>query len=109
MAYLFGLFIIALFFGVMHFYTELSSKQKLTSTILAFALVMGAILFNAQQSAQAEHVRAVMLSYKQGKSLNCNDLNVSQKNFTLSIGTQTFIGRPEGEHAGKMISARACE
>jgi len=109
MAYIIGLVIVGLFFGVMHFYTELDVKQKLTSTVVVAAVIMGAIFFNMMQSAKAEHVRDVMLRYNQGQNLRCGDLDVTKINFSLSVGTQTFIGRRESTHSGKMVAASECE
>ena len=109
MAYLLGLVVVGLFFAVMHFFTELNAKQKVTSTILVLLFVMGAIFYNLMQSAKADHLRAVMLHYNQGKEVKCGEVEVSKDNFTLSIGTQTFIGRTESAHAGKMIQASGCE
>jgi hypothetical protein len=109
MAYILGLVIVALFFGVMHFFTELNAKQKVTATVLVLAFVMGALFYNNLQSTKAEHVRDVMLRYNQGQNLKCGELDVTKINFSLSVGTQTFIGRQEGTHAGKMVAASECE
>jgi len=109
MAYIFGLGIVLLFFGVMHFFTELKTKEKVVATVALLSFVMGALFYNALQSAQADHVRDVMLRYKQGKTLECGALQVTNKSFTLSIGTQTFIGRAEGTHADQMVAAKGCE
>ena len=109
MAYILGLVIVALFFGVMHFFTELNVKQKVTATVLVLAFVMGALFYNNLQSTNAQHVRDVMLRYNQGQNLKCGELDVTKVNFSLSVGTQTFIGRQESPHAGKMIAASECE
>lgn len=109
MAYIFGLIITALFFGVMHFFTELNIKQKVVSTLLVLSFVMGALYYNSLQNEEAEHLRDVMLRYNQEKNLQCSDVNVTKANFSLSVGTQTFLGRKESAHAGKMIPASACE
>lgn len=109
MAYIFGLVIVTLFFGVMHFFTELNVKQKITATVLLLAFVMGALLYNNLQSTNAEHVRDVMLRYNQQKALQCGDLAVTKSEFSLSVGTQTFIGRQESTQAGKMVAASECE
>jgi len=109
MAYLLGLFVVGLFFGVMHFFTELKAKQKVTATILVLLFVMGAIFYNMMQSSKAEHVRTVMLHFNQGKNIQCGEIDVTKINFTLSVGTQIFIGKPESTHAGKMIQASGCE
>ena len=109
MAYILGLVIVGLFFGVMHFFTELNAKQKMIATLLVLSFVMGALFYNSLQSQKAEQVRDVMLRYNQGKNIKCNDLDVTKINFSLSVGTQTFIGRQESTHAGKMVSASECE
>ena len=109
MAYIFGLLLVILFFAVMHFFTELQAKEKSVATLAVLSLVMGAIFYNALQRAEAEHLRDVMLRYKQGKVLECGSLKVSKKNFSLSIGTQTFIARPESAQAGQMVAAKGCE
>ena len=109
MAYIFGLVIVTLFFGVMHFYTELNVKQKLTSTIVVATVILGAIFYNMMQSAKAEHVRDVMLRYNQGQNLTCGELDVTKTDFSLSVGTQIFIGRQASSHAGKMVAASECE
>ncbi len=109
MAYIFGILIVALFFGVMHFFTELDVKQKLVSTLLLLAFVLGALFYNSLQNNNAAHLRDVMLRYNQGQTLQCSDLHVSKADFSLSVGTQTFIGRSESKHAGKMVPASECE
>ena len=109
MAYILGLVVVALFFGVMHFFTELNVKQKITATLLVLAFVMGALFYNNLQKTNAEHVRDVMLRYNQDKNIRCGDLDVTKINFSLSVGTQTFIGRQESTHAGKMVAASECE
>jgi len=93
----------------MHFYTELDAKQKVGATVVAGGLIMSAIFFNYVQTQKSEHVREIMRHFNQGKSIVCNEIKVSNKNFSLSVGTQTFIGLKEGAHAGKMLSASGCE
>ncbi len=109
MAYIIGLVVVALFFGVMHFFTEMSVKQKVTATVVVLSFVMGALFYNNLQNENAEHVRDVMLRYNQGDSIKCDALDITRENFSLSVGTQTFIGRQESTHAGKMIAASDCE
>jgi len=108
MAYLFGLLLVGLFFAVMHFYTELDAKQKTLSTIMVLVFVMGAIFYNLSQNQKAEHLRTVILHFNQGKTVQCGEIPVDQKQFTLSIGTHTFIGKKESPHAGKMLQASEC-
>ena len=109
MAYLYGLILVGLFFGVMHFYTELDTRQKVTATLVVLFFVMGAIFYNLLQQKKAEHLRGVILHFNQGKELQCGDIIVSKADFTLSEGTQIFIGKKESVHAGRMLQASGCE
>jgi len=109
MAYIYGLIIVALFFAVMHFFTELDLKQKVGATVLTLSFVMGALYYNTLQDEKAEHLRDVMLRFNQGKSLQCGDLEVDKNNFSLSVGTQTFIAREQTPYSGKMVAASECE
>ena len=109
MAYILGLVVVLLFFGVMHFFTELNIKQKSTATVLMLIFVAGALFYNTLQNSNADHLRDVMLRYNQGKVLQCGDLNVNKTDFSLSVGTQTFIGIKNGPQAGKMVAASDCE
>lgn len=108
MAYLYGLIIATLFFGVMHFFTELDLKQKALSTLLTLSLVMGALYYNSVQNEKAAHIRDVMLRFNQNITLDCGGLEVNSTNFTLSVGTQTFIGKKESRAPGKMVAASDC-
>lgn len=109
MAYIYGLLLVTLFFSVMHFFTELSLKEKAVSTLLVLSFVMGALYYNSVKDEDAAYVRDVMLRYNQNMSLDCNGLEVNSTNFSLSVGTQTFIGRKESGNAGKMVSASDCK
>lgn len=109
MAYIYGLLIVFLFFGVMHFFTELTLRQKTTTTLLLLLFVTAALYYNALQDNKAAHLRDVMLRFNQNKSLTCGTLEVNSTNFTLSVGTQTFIGKEKSDYAGKMVTASECE
>jgi len=109
MAYIYGLLIVFLFFGVMHFFTELTLRQKAVTTLLLLLFISAAIYYNALQDKTAVQLRDAMLRFNQNKSLTCGTLEVNSTNFTLSVGTQTFIGREKSDYAGKMVSASECE
>jgi len=109
MAYIYGVVVVALFFGVMHFFTALNFKEKVTATLLTLIFVMGALYYNAVQDKDAAYVRDVMLRFNQGQSLDCAGEEVNSTNYTLSVGTQTFIGRKESSASGKMVVASDCK
>jgi len=108
-AYIAGLIIVGLFFLVLHYFTELNRTQKAVVTAVALAIVLSAVAFNAYTDAQREKMLNVVMKFNQHNTVQCNGVDVNSTNFTLSIGTYTFIGRENTPHYREMISASRCE
>ena len=108
MAYIAGVIVVAIFFMALHYFTELNHKQKLMVTLFAAALVAGAVAYNSYTDGQRERVLEIERKYHQGKTLECGGIEVSNKSFSYSVGTQTFIGNEGTEHYQTMISALEC-
>ena len=109
MAYIAGLVIAGLFFLALHYFTEVSKSQKITITVVLLSVILGAILFNTYNSNQREEMLNAVLKFKQGKSITCNAQEVNATDYTLSIGTYTFIGKKDTPNYAQMISASSCE
>lgn len=108
MAYIFGLVVVALFFLALHYFTELSAKQKAAVTLFVLGIVAAAAGYNAYADAERDRIADVELRYNQGKAVECNGVSVTKEGFSYSVGTQTFIGIEGTEHYGRMISAYEC-
>lgn len=108
MAYLLGLVVVALFFMVLHYFTELDRRQKALVTLILLAIVGGAVAYNAYSDAQRERVTEIERRYNQGREIECDGVTVTNETFSYSVGTQTFIGREGTEHYQQMISAYRC-
>lgn len=76
---------------------------------MVLAILSIAIMFNEYQNQEADKTRAVATKFKQGKTVKCNDLDINNEFYTLSVGTYTFIGKENTPNAGEMISASDCE
>lgn len=109
MSYLVGLAIVILFFIVLHYFTELDYKEKITITVVVAAVIGGAYLYNQMNDAKREHIIAMELRYEQGKTISCDGLDVNKSTFSYSVGTQTFIGREGTDNYGLMFDAARCE
>ena len=109
MGYIFGLVIVAIFFAVLHYYTELSKSQKIGVTAIVTAVIMFAVAFNSYSDAQNQKLLAITTKFQQNKTVKCEGIDVNSTNFTLSVGTFTFIGKKETPYYGRMINASACE
>jgi len=108
MSYVYIVAVVALLYAVMHFITELSHRQKLAIAGLLLLIVGGAVAWNRSVDAQQEHVRDVILKFHQHQTLECNGVEVNDRTFTLSVGTQSFIANEGTPQAGRIFDAAGC-
>ena len=109
MAYIAGLVVVSFFFLSLHYFTELSRSQKIIVTAIVLVIVLSAITFNAYSNVQRDKMLNTVMKFNQNKTVKCNDIDVNSTNYTLSIGTYTFIGKENTPNYGQMISASECE
>ena len=109
MAYIAGLVVVGLFFLALHYFTELTRHQKTLVTAIVLAIVLSAIAFNTYTGTQRENMMNTVMKFNQHKTISCNGVDVNDENYTLSIGTYTFIGKENTPNYGQMISASTCE
>lgn len=109
MAYIAGLVIVGLLFLAIKYFTELTRKQEIIAGSVILAIVFGAIAFNTYSSAQREQMLNVVIKFNQNKTIVCNGIDVNNTNYTLSVGTYTFIGKENTPNYAQMISASTCE
>lgn len=108
MAYIAGLVIVGLFFSALHYFTELTRQQKTLVTIIVLAIVLSAIGFNKYNALKRENMLNIVMKFNQGKTVKCAGVDINNSNFTISIGTYTFIGKENSSNYGQMISADEC-
>ncbi|MDT8339404.1 MAG: hypothetical protein RQ763_09405 [Sulfurimonas sp.] len=109
MAYIAGLVVVGLFFLALHYFTELTRSQKTVVTGVVLFIVLFAIAFNKYNDAKTQKMLDAVLKFNQNKTIICEGTEVNKENFTLSIGTYTFIGKENTPNRGQMISASKCE
>jgi hypothetical protein len=109
MAYIFGIVVVGLFFLVLHYFTELDKKQKTIVTSFVLVVILGAIAFNTYSSSQREVMLNAVRAFNQNKTITCDGVDVNKTNFTLSVGTYTFIGKKDTPFYEQMISASKCK
>jgi len=109
MIYLFGILLLVLLFVVLHFFTEISLKEKLIVSGIVAAVVLGAYLFNQSSEKRRVHLESVLLNYTHGETIQCNTIDVNNSEFSYSSGTQTFLGKKESKMFGRIISLDQCQ
>jgi len=108
-AYILGLVVVGLFFLAIKYFTELTTKQEIIVSAVVLSIIFGAIAFNTYSSSQREQMNGVVLKFNQNKTVKCNGLDVNNVNYTLSVGTYTFIGRENTPNYAQMISVSSCQ
>lgn len=109
MAYILGLVVVGLFFLALHYFTELTKTQKITVSAIVLTIILAAIAFNTYSSAQRDKMMSVATKFNQNKTVKCNGIDVNNTNYSLSIGTYTFIGKKNTPNYAQMISVSECE
>ena len=109
MTYIIGLVIIGLFFLALHYFTDLDNTQKWWVTTIVLAILAMAVMFNEYQSNLSKKTRSIATKFNQGKNIKCDDINITNEFYTLSVGTYTFIGKESTPNAGDMISVSDCD
>lgn len=108
MSYLYIVAIIALFYGLMQFFTEMTHRQKLQVSAVVLLVVVSAVAYNRMTDKEQVHVRGMILKFNQHETLDCGGIEVNDANFTLSVGTQSFIANEGTPYAGRIINAAGC-
>jgi len=108
MAYIIGLLVIALLFIALHYFTETTKQQKIFITVIFFLTVLGAIAFNSYTEYQRKNMLNIVMEFNQNKTVHCNGFDINNSNFTLSIGTYTFIGKENSQYFGEMVGVVEC-
>lgn len=115
MAYLYALVVLALLFGILHYYTELSFKQKTVVVLTLATAILAGYLYNTHSASEQEKILRVVQDFQNGKTLTCEvahghkGKDINSSNYTLSIGTYTFIGKENSSSRGDMVSASSCQ
>lgn len=109
MGYLFWFGIVALVFALMHYFTELSGKQKGMISLAVTLVIAAAIAYNIQSDRDRAKVSAIELKYERGETLVCRGIEVNSTTFGYSVGTQSFVGNRGTKHYQQIINARECE
>jgi len=109
MAYLFGIIILILLFVVLHFFTEITLKEKIGVVVVIGILVSSAYWFNKNSEERRLHLENVLLEFTQGQNITCNTTEVNNSEFSYSSGTQTFLGLKGSKMYGRIISLDQCK
>ncbi|ABB44035.1 conserved hypothetical protein [Sulfurimonas denitrificans DSM 1251] len=109
MTYIVGVIVVGLFFLALHYLTDVTFKQKIAISATTLLIILSAIAFNSYTDNQRDKMMNVVMKFNQNSTITCDGIDVNSTNFTLSIGTYTFIGKEKTPFYGQMISVSKCQ
>lgn len=109
MAYIAGFVLLITLFIVLHFFTEISSKQKVAVVGIVAAFILGAYLFNKNTEDRRVRMQNILIEFRHGNDIVCEGMKVNDKDFSYSSGTQTFLGKRDSKTYGRIISLDRCQ
>ena len=109
MAYIAGLILLGLFFLALHYFTELKHMEKINITIVVLSILAVIVMFNEYSEQENKKMIQTTIEFNQNKTIKCEGHDVNNTNYTLSVGTYTFIAKENTPFNGQMYSASDCE
>lgn len=91
------------------FFQGISRKEKQLISFSLLFITGGALFYNHVSDIESNRVSNIVTKFKQNKNIQCGINEVNQSNYSLSIGTYTFIGKKETPYYGNMISLFHCK
>ena len=90
--------------------TTLSKKAKMVIILVVGHAVMFAWLYELNNQRVSENNRSVLNAFKQGKTIYCEGLELSSKDFIFVSGTLSFIANDKNiNQKGLVIDIATCK
>lgn len=111
MAFELLLIVMILLFGVILVQQErLTRTHKIVLSLCAAALIASMMFYEGYQSDKNKNDRLIIMAFKQGKTLLCNNVAVDAKRFIFVSGTLNFMPKDTNEKdRGIVIDISTCK
>ena len=90
--------------------TTLSKKAKMVIILLVGHAIMFAWLYELNNQRVSENNRVVLNAFKQGKTIYCDGIELTTKDFIFVSGTLSFIANDKNQNQkGLVIDISTCK
>lgn len=88
----------------------LSPRAKVLFAVVVVMMIVLAWMYENSVEKETHAHRSVVNAFKQGKSIFCDDVEITSKTFVYVSGTQSFIARDKNiEQQGLVIDVATCK
>lgn len=109
MGYVLWFGVVVVLFAIMHYFTELSGRQKGAISLVLMLLIAGAIAYNLKKDQEREQITKIELKFRHGEKVVCQGTDVNASEFSYSDGTQSFIGNKGTPHYQQIFNLLECQ
>ncbi len=93
---------------VMSVFSRLDTAGRLITFGFAIAfLVLGAVYSLNQEKSGEDNLHKI-LAFNEGKTLQCNEIEVDKEHFNFVSGTLTFISKDPNKREGLILELKDC-
>jgi len=107
MAFFYGVVALVTLFVILNLFTELEKRDKIVIASIVAILIAAAIWYEKSNNDQRTKTYELLLRFKQGNTLICDDINVTKENFNYV--SHTFIGLEKSKFKGFIIAEKLCK
>lgn len=87
---------------------QVSKKDKIRAFILFVLLIVVAYFFESSTKGDMQRMFSVIEAFKNGKTIECKGVKISNKDFNFVSGTNTFLGRHDSNYSMQRFQADEC-
>ncbi len=89
---------------------SLSNSTKISIIVSLTLVIVAGWLYTVYNQKSAQNDRDIINAYEQGKTLNCGDYEVNNKNFIFVSGTLSFVAKESvKELKGVVVDISTCK
>ena len=85
-----------------------NKKQKLLSLILGVLTLILIGIYTIKTNENNKFDFEIIAAYNRGENIKCDGIEINNKEFNLSSGTLSFLGKKDTKYYGKVISIDKC-
>ncbi len=82
---------------------SISNLNKLYIILILLVIVGSIVVYQFNFSKQEKQNRTIMNTYKQGKIISCNGMEINNKTYRLETGTRSFVAKKDNKELKGII------
>lgn len=87
---------------------QVSKKDKIRAFVVFIVLIVAASFYEMRKEDSSEKMFMTIEAFKNGRTVDCNGVEISNKHFNFVSGTNTFLGRDDSNYSMQRYQVKDC-